>query len=362
MSSGIILHDYFQNVDGGGRFAIDIAKNLNIDLGYGFRTANHPYFSNFPSEIKQLTLNAYCSIYGLKQLWLAHAFQKKTAFLNNYNYVIYSGFYCPLAATHVHQAKNIHYCHTPPRFIYDKYDFYLNRIPVWQRPFFHMAVNYLKPLFEEAMKHMDVILTNSHNVKNRIAHYLKKQAVVVYPPCNVEKYRWIEQGDYYLSAARLDPLKRVDKIIQAFIKMPDKKLIVMSGGKELTKLQQLASKTSNIIFTGWVSEEQLYELIGNAIATIYIPMDEDFGMSPVESMAAGKPVIGVQEGGIPETVINGETGFLIPASPTTEDIINAVTALTPQLALTMRHTCEARATQFNEKMFFDSLEKIIANF
>ena len=111
------------------------------------------------------------------------------------------------------------------------------------------------------------------------------------------------------------------------------------------------------IFAGWTSDAELLDLIGNAIATIYVPMDEDFGMSPVESMAAGKPVIGVAEGGLVETIVEGETGTLLPPGFGPQAIVEAVTALTPQRALEMRAACTARAAQFDEKAFVAGMRR-----
>ena len=98
----------------------------------------------------------------------------------------------------------------------------------------------------------------------------------------------------------------MDLIVKAFKKMPDKRLVVVSGGADMPGIKQIAEESPNIEVLGWISEARLCDLMGRCIATIYIPRDEDFGISPVESMAAGKPVIGVQEGGLLETVGGGE--------------------------------------------------------
>lgn len=148
-------------------------------------------------------------------------------------------------------------------------------------------------------------------------------------------------------------IKRVDLIVSAFKKMPDKKLIVASGGSELEHLQHLASNAPNITFTGWIDHEELVRLMGNAIATIYMPKDEDFGISPVESMAAGKPVIGVNEGGVMETVMDGETGTLIAAK--VGKIVREVDALNPKSAAAMQKKCETVAQKFNTDFFLSRL-------
>ncbi len=162
---------------------------------------------------------------------------------------------------------------------------------------------------------MHVIVANSENVQRRIKRYLGHDSIVVYPPIDTESFVWGEPQGYYLSTARLTPLKRVATIVEAFVRMPDRQLVVASGGEDEAALRRVAPRGhSNIRFTGWTDEAQLRSLISGAIATIYIPVDEDFGMSPVESMAAGKPVIGVAEGGLLETIVPGRDGGVLLAA------------------------------------------------
>jgi glycosyltransferase involved in cell wall biosynthesis len=291
-----------------------------------------------------------------------HAFRNKTSFLHNYRQAIYSGFYSPLAMNNHQHGINIYYCHTPPRFIYDQRNFYRSRLPFWQRPLLRWFIDYFKPLYEGAIEQMDIMIANSENVRARIRTYLGKDALVVYPPCDTDSFTWRGQADYYLSTARLDVLKRVDLIIEAFIRMPYKKLIVTSEGNEYARLKKLAGQRENIMFTGLVSEEKLRDLTGNAIATIYIPRDEDFGMSPVESMAAGKPVIAVREGGLMETVVHGETGMLLSPEINRKEIIDAVSALTPARTLQMRKACEERAQLFSKDLFLDKMRDRCAGY
>jgi len=276
-----------------------------------------------------------------------------------YDEAIYSGFYAPMAVFNHGGQRNLYYCHTPPRFIYDQRDFYLSVIPFWQRPILLGLISYMKPRYERAIALMDEIIANSENVRQRLSRYLGCKAIVVYPPCETEHFIWQGQEDFYLSTARLDSLKRVDLIVKAFIKMPGKKLVVTSGGPELGKLKRLACDASNVSFTGWVGEGELQRLVGNSIATIYVPKEEDFGMSPVESMSAGKPVIGVAEGGLLETVVDKETGFLLRPDPREEDIIGAIRKMDGAMALEMRGACEERAQQFDVKIFIEKMRNVM---
>jgi len=353
----IVLHDYFESLEGGGRLCSLLAQGLAMDLGYGFARPEHPFLNLF--HFKHYNLNAYSKIPLWRQLRLARAFTSQPTFLKNYDTVIYSGFYTPLAIHHHLVGRNILYCHTPPRFIYDQRSFYLNLLPLGLRPALQALIHYLQPRYEKAVGQMDTIIANSENVRKRIRHYLGKSATVIYPPCDTRHLQWLGQNNYYLSMGRLDPLKQVHLIVQAFLKMPQKKLLVMSGGPEFSKLRRLANGAKHIHFTDWVEETTLAQLLGNSIATLYLPKEEDFGMSPVESMAAGKPVIGIAQGGLLETLIPGETGILLPPPLTVEAICEAVEIMTPQTALRMREACEKQAQLFKTEIFFEKMRILL---
>ena len=143
------------------------------------------------------------------------------------------------------------------------------------------------------------------------------------------------------------------------MRMPDKKLFVASGGSQFESLRKLAYGYPNIKLIGWTRDGDMANLIANALACIYIPFDEDFGMSAVESMAAGKPVIGVAEGGMLETVLDGQTGVLLPPNPEIEHIEVAVREMTARSALSMRYRCEHRAKSFTESQFLEQLGSFV---
>lgn len=353
--NGIILYDYLQVKGGAENVSIALARQFDSPLCIGYKSKNFKKLK----KTKVLNLRSRTPITALTVLNTLHKFKHRTHFIKDHQWAIYSGFFAPSAVMRNPAQHNIYYCHTPPRFSYDMYDWYLSRYPRWQRPLFKQFVELTKRNYEPAIKKMDIVIANSANVAKRLQRYLNCDADVIYPPCQTQYYQWLGQEDYYLSLARLEDYKRVDLIIRAFLQMPDKKLIVASGGNASQALKKLAQNAPNIHFTGWIDEPRLKSLIGKAIATIYLPIDEDFGMSPVESMAAGKPVIGVAEGGLLETIVNGATGLLIPATPHVDDIIDAVIALTPARALQMRQDCQQQSTKFNTDRFFNAIQQVI---
>lgn len=352
---GVVLHDYFAVREGGGRLALTLAARWGWLLVGGFVSREVPFRTEWPGvELRELGVRP--GFRPRQSLSLVHAWKKYHCAART---LVYSGTYAPMAVANHTEARNILYCHTPPRFMYDEQAYYLGAIPGWQRPALAALIRYLRPRYEQAVSYMDRIVVNSRNVQRRVAHYLGRESTVVYPPCDVARYQWQEPEGYYLSTARLDVLKRVDLVVRAFKEIPEKKLVVVSSGPERPRLEALAGDAANISFAGEVGDERLKELIGRCIATIYVPRDEDFGMSPVESMAAGKPVIGVAEGGLLETVVDGETGVLVPADPGVDHLVEAVRALTADRARGMRSACEQRAAMFSTEKFLRGMAEVV---
>jgi glycosyltransferase involved in cell wall biosynthesis len=378
----LVIHDSFMFSGGGEKVAMILAEAFNARLWSG-----HVQLESFPDgyfeRVMPKSLNAY-GIYRevlkfskILQMWRAFAhFPKKDPL-----WTVFSGSLSILAYKRI-SGRKILYCFTPPRLLYDLRQLYHEQTPLLYRPGLSALIYIYRKAYKRAIQHMDVVVAISEIVRDRIDKYLGKVAPVIYPPVETCFFKWIEQEDFYLSTGRVDPLKRVDLIVKAFKKMPEKNLIVVSGGTALQEIRTLSCEASNIRVLGWVGEKELRELIGRSIATIYIPRDEDFGMSPVESMAAGKPVIGVQEGGLLETVGEGESqmsevrgqgsaevkkkdflitecGVLVPPDPTVQDIVEAVKWMTPQRALGMRDACEERAKLFDKEVFIEKMREVI---
>jgi glycosyltransferase involved in cell wall biosynthesis len=359
MRKGIVLYDFLLVRGGAERLTLTLLRDLpGTDLCFGFRDPQA--FSEADiAGITTIDLGADAIIPSLRPLKVMRAFAHQTHFLDRYDWALFSGTNAPLAVHNHPSGRNYYYCHTLPRFVYDLKDYYLQSYPMALRPALLALIAYVQPRYEQAIARMDTIIANSENVRNRLQHYLGRDAVVINPPCEIDYFQWQGQGDYYLSTARLESFKRVDVLVEAFKRMPDLRLIVTSGGSQFSTLRRLAAGAHNITFTGWLDDAGLRQLIGNAIATLYVAKDEDFGMSPVESMAAGKPVIGVAEGGLLETVLDGQTGLLLPPALTTEGIVEAVRILNAPRALAMRDACELRAHRFSREIFLEKMRAIL---
>lgn len=355
----LLLYDFLQAKGGAEALSLELCNNVpGIDLLVSYvDSQNFPNLEIDNGKIMSLGLSVRHPV--LQAIWVSRAFSNLKIDLTQYHKILFSGSYAPLAALNRDTRSNYLYCHTPPRFVYDLKQHYLDAIPFWQRPALRALVKWFQPQYESAIERMDVIIANSENVKSRIKRYLNREAEVVYPPIKTDDFKWIKEGDYYLSTARLEPYKRVDLIVKAFLQMPNRKLIVASGGSQLEALKNLANGADNITFTGWTSFEQLKLLIGESLATIYIPKDEDFGMSPVESMAAGKPVFGVAEGGVKETVLEGFNGFLLPENPTEIDLEALVNSVDDSLLRKMKNDCIEFSKAFDSRVFVNKMKNYL---
>ncbi len=375
----LVLHDYFLYKGGGERLIISLAKNLGADVATAFvaKDAFDPRAHGIKTfELFKETL--WTKIPGFRYVQVQLAFLFKTKFAKNYDVIIYSGD-CLLAMLRLWRKKNIAYMHTPPRHLYDAYRERLREYALWKKIIFVPFAWFNRLRFKFLSSHLDLIITNSKNTQARIKEYLGLDSVVVYPPCDTLPFRNLlngepalgsshpptplkggfTPGEYFFSWARLYPIKRVDQIVQAFIGMPNKKLIVASGGPELEKIKQMAAGHGNIKVLGWISDEELVEYLGKCLTTIYIPIREDFGMSAVESMQAGKPVIGVAEGGLLEIIENNKNGWLLKPDFNLEDLRAAVRQITPEIAQNMQNYCQITAKKFSEQTFIEEMKKQI---
>lgn len=350
----LILHDFFSAKGGAENLILTLFQGLKqqhqVTLVTGYVNAElFPELTHLTDVICLGDVTHRVGWESLKMLWL---FRHRTRLVQDYDICIYSGIYSLVAAfNQTHRQHGIHYCNTPPRFVYDLREYYRQQVSFWQQPLLALLRYAVGRQYTRAIDRMDRIVANSRNIQSRLRRYLGRDSIVIYPPVDTEVFFWREQGDYYLSTARLEAYKRVDLIVRAFLQLPDQKLVIASSGREEGRLRRLAQDAHNITFTGWCSREELANLVSGCIATIYIPVAEDFGISPVESMAAGKPVVTVASGGPKETILPGRTGMLISPEPTPEELIDAVRSLAPEVALGMRKDCEARALNYSSEGF-----------
>lgn len=354
---GIIFYDFMAVNGGAEKLTQTLLDHLpGTDLCAAFVNLKaFPVVGSTGGRVLDLDADSGVPLWRILRVMWAFEFSAPT--LDHYEWALFSGIYAPFAVRRRRRGRNLLYCHTIPRFCFDLREHYMRKVPWVARPVLSVLIAVVIRKYTKALARMDVVVANSENVRNRLIRHFGRDAVVVHPPVDIRRFQWLGDGGYYISLARLEDFKRVDVVVRAFMLMPHRHLIVTSGGSELERLKQLAAGVANISFTGWVAEEELRVLVGNARAAVYVPMDEDFGMSPVEAMAAGKPVIGVAEGGLLETIVDGETGILIDGVLTSEKLRDAVERMEGMNPSSMRGSCQRRAVLFDERIF---LEKMLA--
>jgi glycosyltransferase involved in cell wall biosynthesis len=367
-----VLHAFFVPKGGGEKLIFDIRNYYRADLFTG--AVDHTIWDksklgqdSFISELYDPQYNFTWLHDDLKIPFIRKIvrqaqlrFNPKLKALNNYDVVIFSGNIAGVMSKITNpNTKKIVYCHTPPRPFTDQFENNLRKIPFVLKPLAKFFRNWVIWEYRKELEKADVLVTNSYNIQKRLKTYIGLDSVVIEPAVNTERFKNLGQGDYYLSYARLEDLKRIPLIIDAFKHLPDKKLVICSSGPLKDWVVQEIEKYPNISYKGLVTDAQLAELVGNCIAGIYIPIEEDFGIIQCELMAAGKPVIGVAEGGLLETVIDGKTGVLIPANPTLNDVILGIQQITPEIALKMKEASQLQGAKFASVVFFEKFDKLI---
>lgn len=290
--------------------------------------------------------------------------------LSDYDVVITSTTGTYTSPNFVRIGKNttlINYCHTPPRYLYGypvandwksnpfrRILFVMGKLPMY----------FLRILDKKAAQFPDFIIANSKEVASRIKRFYNRDAVVIYPPVEipnrqhhyVDKYQISNPKKYYLVGGRVARHKGHDIAIKAFTKL-DLPLKVFGGTFASYGLDQFKKDAgSNIEFLGEVTDERKWELMLNAKAFIFPSEQEDFGITPVEAMAVGTPVIALAQGGPLETIIDGVTGVFFKER-TVESLCDAVVRFN-KLNLHSAD-CINQAKKFNKERFKSEIKNFV---
>lgn len=282
-----------------------------------------------------------------------------------YNAVIVSatGAYSPNLIVRKPDTIHICYCHTPPRFLYG-YPTARN----WQNNVFgKIAGNLVNHRMREidfiSAQRPDFFIANSNEVRRRIEKFYRREAVVIYPPVELvgsSKYQVVsikKKRDYYLAGGRLARPKHIELAIEVCNKLQLPLKVFGRGfadyGEELSKI---AGPT--VEFLGEVDEDRLEQLYREGKALLYPSEQEDFGIIPVEAMSYGMPVVGLNQAGVKETVIDGKTGVLFD-SLTIESIISAIKRFN---TLTIKsEDCIKQAGKFGKERFKREIKNFVYN-
>ncbi len=348
-----IFHDYFGAIGGGERVVLTLAKILNADV----ITTDTDAAAKLDNGVRVTSLGSTVKLPPFKQISAARKFASADL-SDDYDFFIFTGNWSHHAARRHH--PNLWYCYTPVRAFYDLYGAFLSRQGFVSRQAFRAWVAFSRRSDQRSVGRVDNIVTISENVRQRIRTCYGRDAEVVYPPVDVSRYCCKEYADFWLSVNRLYPEKRIELQIEAFRSMPDERLVIVGGyaagdhaGRYAARLME--DLPENVDVRGEVSEEELIDLYARCRGHVCTALDEDFGLTPVEAMAAGKPVVAVNEGGFCETV-TAETGTLVDADP--ERIASAVRAVSADPEH-YREACLARARLFDLSVFADRIRRVV---
>ena len=255
------------------------------------------------------------------------------------------------------ETLHICYCLTPTRYVW-RYHQYAEqeRLGKLSRMAIQPFLTWLRVWDRVAADRVDHFVAISQEVRHRIAKIYRRDSVIIYPPVDTTRFEPSNRvDDYYLMVGRLVPYRRLDLLIAAFNKMK-RPLLIAGSGRDRERLEALAN--DNIKFLGYVPDEELPDLMARCKAFMF-PGEEDFGIAPIQAMAAGRPVIAYAGGGALDTVIDGQTGVLFKEQ-TVEGIIDAVEGFDPNSVspLTIRQHAEQYDTAvFKQKMHDFIVEK-----
>ncbi len=198
---------------------------------------------------------------------------------------------------------------------------------------------------------VDHFIANSGFIAKRIWKVYRRESTVIYPPVDVESFKLCtEKEDFYLTASRMVPYKKIDLIVESFSAMPDKKLIVIGDGPDFEKIKAKAG--SNVTLMGYQSFEVLRDHMQRAKAFVFAA-EEDFGIAPVEAQACGTPVIAYGRGGALETVSDGVSGLFFES----QDIESLISAVKQFETMSFNpHRVRENALKFSTERFLHQLK------
>ncbi len=353
-----IFLDFIGAIGGGERVALMLARALAADiittdvrleavqaLGYGDvrirslgQTVKHPPF-------KQISAS-----------WMFW----RCDFSKEYDFFIFSGNWPHYAASRHH--PNMWFCCTPVRAFYDLRQTMISRQP---NPIMRSLAAFWiwihSGLDQRAVRNLDQVVAISENVQKRIWDFHGRSSTIIYPPVEATRFRFEEYGDFWLSVNRIYPEKRIDLQFEVFRDLPDERLVVVGGYAEGDHAapyyrRLIRDIPKNVEMRGNVSESELIELYARCRGLICTAQDEDFGLTPLEAMASGKPVVAVDEGGFAETVLHGRTGLLVPVQK--DAMIEAVRRISADPGR-FKEACLQRAREFDAPVFIARIKEMI---
>lgn len=358
-----IFHQYLDNIGGAEIVVLTLARELGADV---YTTVANT------ENIRRMGFTVPVHTVGhipKNAPWRQQLALLRLRFLDvskKYDYFIIAGDWAVASA--VRHKPNLWYVHSPIRELYDLNRYVRENVLPKNifSAFFTLSFDvwswYNRRLNRTYVEHVGTIVSNSHTTQQRVKKYLQRDSTVINPPTDTSAFYFNAVGDYWLSVNRLSPAKRIEIQMQAFSKLPAEKLVVVGSYEEarhfLTYKKHLESiQPSNVELLSHVDAAALRELYANCKGFITTALDEDFGLTAVEAMASGKPVIAPNSGGYKETVLDGVTGSLLDdMSPGA--LVDAIQHIGKD-PLQYKAACIRQAQNFDTKVFIEKIKQEI---
>tara|TARA_Y100001956_G_scaffold82897_1_gene106580 strand:- start:3077 stop:4180 length:1104 start_codon:yes stop_codon:yes gene_type:complete len=314
----------------------------------------------FPSFIQRLpkAKNSYRSYLPLFPIAIEQFDLSKYDLVISSSYAVAKGVITGPDQTH------ISYCHSPARYAWDLQAQYLKESGL-EKGGKSILARYFLHKFRiwdvRSSLGVDKYVANSNFIAKRIYKCYRRKSEVIYPPVDISRFTLsTDKEDFYLTASRLVPYKRIDLVVEAFSKLPHLKLKVIGDGPEMKKIQDLASTSSNIEILGFQSDENMVSHMQRAKGFVFAA-EEDFGIIPVEAQACGTPVIALGKGGCLETVKNNETGIHF-AEQKVESLVSAIREMENSYDSFLPEKCRENAENFSVEKFKRSIADLVNSF
>lgn len=357
-----LVYDWLTNMGGGEKLLLALHKAYPEAPIYTsvFIPENCPPFAEL--DIRTTYLQRLPKLlrrwHQLLPVLRAHAFRQLD--LSQYDIILSSASAEAKAVRARPGAVHICYCHTPTRYYWSHYKEYKKDPGFgWLNPLIRLAippfVAWMRQLDLKAVAGVDYFIANSHAVQARIKKYYKHDSTIIFPPVQIERLSPkspIKKEDFYLIVGRQIPYKKTDIAIEA-CNVLKKQLIVIGGGSEHQRLVKLAGPTVKLLTN--IDDKAVVDYFQKAKAFIF-PQQEDFGITAIEAMAAGTPVIAYKKDGAIDSIVDGTTGIFFDTQ-TVESLVEAIKRF-EQLTFSPA-VIQEYAEQFSEEQFIKKITAFV---
>ncbi len=360
-----LVHDYLNEFGGAERVLLALSEIWpNAPIYTSFYKTGSPSWERFKNKDIRVSWAYYVPFFSsylhsplrflAPLIWGSFDFSKYDLIIGSAGWYVTKGF---------RKGKNtveICYCHTPPRWLYG-YPTSIEFQKYWPVRVYAAIVGHLMRMYDfKAAQKVDYFIANSKNTAARIEKFYKRKSKVIYPPVKLPKTPTVKKGNYYFVLSRIVGGKGLDIAVDAALKLGINLKIAGKPSGYYTGYKGLEKKgRGKVEFLGYVSDNKLAELYAGAKAFLALATDEDFGITPVEAMAAGTPVIAFRGGGYVESVVENKTGVFFDEA-TTESLIKAIKKF--EKSRIKSEDCVKQAKKFSKEKFKKEIRDFVKKY